>query len=166
MPELYKRKPNIKCTICGKEVYRRPLQLEKTGGRAYCSMVCYGISIRQEKPCVICNKLILSSLHRITCSRSCSNIYRVGIKYKLGRPKKDKAEEIRAIKIRLFLTRGEKCERCGYNKPEVLQVHHKDRNSRNNDFKNLEIICPNCHFEDHYLKKSWLKTGRGARVVE
>jgi len=21
----------------------------------------------------------------------------------------------------------------------------------------LELICPNCHFEEHYLEKSWLK---------
>jgi hypothetical protein len=152
MPELYKRKPNTKCSICQKEIYRRPVQLEQTGGKAYCNMVCYGISIRREKPCIICNKLILSSLHRITCSRKCSNINRQGIKYHLGRPK-DKVEEIRAIKIRLISARGAKCERCGYNKSEVLQVHHKDRNSRNNDFNNLEIICPNCHFEDHYLEK-------------
>ena len=152
MAELYKRKPNTKCTICQKEIYRRPIQLEKTGGKAYCNIVCFGLSCRNEKPCVICNKLILSSLHRITCSRECSNINRKGVKYHLGRPK-DRAEEIRTIKIRLLSIRGERCERCDYKKAEVLQVHHKDRNNRNNDFNNLEIICPNCHFEDHYLEK-------------
>jgi len=152
MPELYKRKPNTKCAICGKEIYRRPAELVKTRGKAYCGIVCYGLSSRREKPCIICNKLILSGLHRITCSRECSNINRKGVKYHLGRPK-DKAEEIRAIKVRLISIRGAKCERCGYNKSEVLHVHHKDRNSRNHDFSNLEIICPNCHFEDHYLEK-------------
>jgi len=152
MAERYKRKPNTECAICQKTVYRRPKELEKTGGKAYCNMVCYGISCRQEKPCIICHKLILSGLHRITCSRECSNTNRKGIKYHLGRPK-DKAEEIRAIKIKLVSTRGEKCERCSYSKLEVLQVHHKDRNSKNNDFDNLEIICPNCHFEDHYLEQ-------------
>ena len=150
MTEVYKRKSNTKCDVCGKEIYRRPVELERSGGKAYCGQVCYGISCRKEKPCIICNKLILSSLHRVTCSRRCSNINREGTKYKLGRPK-DKVEEIRAIKIRLLSIRGSKCERCGYDKPEVLQVHHKDRNRKNNDFKNLEIICPNCHFEDHYL---------------
>ncbi len=152
MPELYKRKSNTKCTICGKEIYRRPIELVKTKGRAYCSIACYGISSRREKSCIICNKLILSSFHRITCSRECSNINRKGIKYHLGRPK-DKAEEIRAIKIKLISIRGGKCEKCDYSKSEVLQVHHKDRNIRNNDFDNLEIICPNCHFENHYLEK-------------
>ena len=150
--EQYKRKSNTKCAICDRKIYRRPVELERNGGKVYCSQVCYGISCRKEKPCVICNKLILSSLHRITCSRVCSNIYRNGIKYKLGRPK-DKFKEIRSIKIRLISARGGKCERCGYDKPEILQIHHKDRNRRNSDLNNLEIICPNCHFEDHYLEK-------------
>ena len=150
MADIYKRKPNTKCFICKKGVYRRPINLEKSNGKAYCSQICYGISCRKEKSCVICNKLILSSLHRITCSRICSNKYRKGIKYKLGRPK-DKGDEIRAIKIKLFSIRGEKCERCDYYKSEIIQVHHKDRNHRNNDLKNLELVCPNCHFEEHYL---------------
>jgi hypothetical protein len=165
MPEQHKRNPNIKCNICNKGIYRRPIELERSKGKAYCGQVCYGISCRREKSCVICNKLILSSLHRITCSRKCSNTHRSGIKYKLGRPK-DKVEDVRSIKIRLLQDRGQKCERCNYDKLEILQVHHKDRNNINNDFKNLEIICPNCHFEDHYLENSWLKTRRGARAVE
>ena len=165
MVERYKRKPNIKCSICGKKIYRRPVELKRSNGKAYCGQMCYGISCRIEKPCVICGKLILSGLHRTTCSRKCSNVHREGIKYKMGRPK-DKAEEVRSVKIRLFSVRGDKCERCDYNKSEILQVHHKDRNNKNNDLKNLELICPNCHFEDHYLEKSWLKMGRGARVVE
>ena len=160
MPELYKRKPNTKCAICQKEIYRRPVQMERSGDKSYCGQICFGISCRKEKPCIVCNKLILSSLHRVTCSRSCSNIHRKGIKYRIGRPK-DKVEEIRAIKVRLFSVRGEKCERCGYDKAEILQVHHKDRNNRNNDLINLEIICPNCHYENHHLKPR-----RGARVVE
>ena len=153
MTELYKRNPNTKCVICKKAIYRRPIETERNGGKAYCGQSCYGISCRKEKPCIICNKLILSSLHRITCSRECSNMHRKGTKYKLGRPR-DRVEEIRSIKIRLFLIRGEKCERCGYNKSKILQVHHKDRNPKNNDFKNLEIICPNCHFEDHHLENN------------
>lgn len=150
MTEQYKRKPNTKCSVCEKSVYRRPINLENSNGKAYCSQACYGISCRKEKSCVICNKLILSCLHQITCSGGCPNIYRKGIKYKLGRPK-DKGDGIRAIKTRLFSIRGEKCERCNYDKSEIIQVHHKNRNRKNNDLKNLELVCPNCHFEEHYL---------------
>jgi len=60
-------------------------------------------------------------------------------------------------KMQLLELRGGVCERCGYSKREILHVHHKDRNRNNNDLKNLELICPNCHYEEHYLEKSWLK---------
>lgn len=46
-----------------------------------------------------------------------------------------------------------KCERCGYDKcPAILEVHHKDRVRKNGESGNLELICPNCHAEEHYLK--------------
>jgi hypothetical protein len=154
--ELYKRKPNIKCDICGKLVYRRPCQLQTGSGRAFCSMACYGVSCRKEKPCVICGKPILRSLNRKTCSRSCSNKNRAGIKYG-GRAPKDKVKSQQALKIRLLRDRGGKCERCGYDKYEILQVHHKNRDRNDNSIENLELICPNCHYEEHLLEKSWLK---------
>lgn len=156
MVEQYKRKPNTKCSICGKDIYKRPSVIKANKGAIFCSQKCYGISCRIEVPCIVCNQLILSGLHKRTCSRKCSNIHRAGIKYKLGRPR-DKAEQIRSIKMRLLRERGEKCERCGYAKVEILHVHHKDRDRNNNDVSNLEIICPNCHYEEHYLEKSWLK---------
>ena len=78
------------------------------------------------------------------------------IKYKIGRPK-DKARTFRIIKLRLMKERGKNCERCNFNKYEILQVHHKNRNKKDNRAENLEIICPNCHYEEHLLEKSWLK---------
>ncbi|MFZ2303908.1 MAG: HNH endonuclease signature motif containing protein [Minisyncoccia bacterium] len=62
--------------------------------------------------------------------------------------------------LRLAQNFGILCTRVNwgwYNKLEILQVHHKDRNRGNNDLSNLELICPNCHYEEHYLEKSWLK---------
>ena len=43
------------------------------------------------------------------------------------------------------------CERCqskGEIRPAVL-VHHKDRDSRNNRWENLESLCRRCHEEEH-----------------
>jgi len=46
-----------------------------------------------------------------------------------------------------------KCERCGYDKyPDILEVHHKDRTRKNGASENLELLCPNCHAEEHHLK--------------
>ncbi|MDP3997718.1 MAG: HNH endonuclease [bacterium] len=74
----------------------------------------------------------------------------------MNRPR-DKVVSQRALKLRLLRIRGEKCERCNYDKREILQVHHKDGNRQNNEINNLEIICPNCHYEEHYLEENWLK---------
>lgn len=42
------------------------------------------------------------------------------------------------------------CEDCKIgniwnNAPLVLQLHHIDGNHKNNDIKNIKILCPNCH---------------------
>ncbi len=155
MGERYKRNPNIKCVICGKAIYKRPCEIEKNSGRVFCNNACYGIACRKEIPCVVCGKLILSKLNKKTCSRACANKHRAGIQYKINRPK-DKVKSQRSLKIRLLDYRGGKCERCDYAKYEILQVHHKDKNRGNNELENLELICPNCHTEEHYLEKSWL----------
>lgn len=156
MAERYKRNPNTKCIVCGKAIYKRPFEIKANNGRVYCSPVCYGVSNRIEVPCAVCGKLMLSGLNKKTCSRICSNKHRVGIKYLQNRPK-DKVKSYKQLKIRILDIRGKVCERCGYNKKEILQIHHKDRNHGNNDLNNLELICPNCHFEEHLLEKSWLK---------
>lgn len=48
--------------------------------------------------------------------------------------------------------RLDKCERCG--KSEKLHVHHKDRDRRNNNDENLEVLCTMCHMHEH---KNWEK---------
>lgn len=103
----------------------------------------------------MCGKLILSGANKKTCSRDCANRNRIGIKYKSsGRPIKDKVRSYQSLKKRLLETRGEQCERCTFPVYQILQVHHVDRNRNNNNLKNLELLCPNCHASEHYLKKS------------
>ena len=154
--EHYKRNPNTKCIVCSKVIYRKPSQIKRNKGQVFCSMVCYGLFQRREKPCVVCGKMIMSKFNKKTCSRSCANIHRAGIVYKIGSPR-SKVKSQQAIKIRLLEKRGRKCGRCNYKKYEILQVHHKDRNKNNNELDNLELICPNCHYEEHFLKNSWLR---------
>lgn len=153
--ERYKRKPNNRCCVCAKPIYRRPSQTQGDGSRVFCSQACYGISNRKETPCVICGTSILAGQHKKTCSRSCSNKQRAGVKY--GRPNGlDKVNSYKVLKVRLLGLRGKACERCGYPKYEILQVHHRDGDRQNNALSNLELVCPNCHCEEHYLAKSWL----------
>ena len=149
--EKYQRKPNTFCLICHTPIYRRPGNLEQSTGKAYCSALCYGKSNRKEKPCLVCGAPILASANKKTCSRACANINRAGIRY-TGRRLKDNVVSILRLKVRLFSSRGKKCERCGFAIFQVLQVHHQDRNPENNILSNLEILCPNCHAKEHYLK--------------
>jgi hypothetical protein len=155
----YPRHPNVKCQICGRAIYKRKSQIKKNKGHVFCSMSCYGKSLRREQHCIICGTMLLASLNKKTCSRACANKHRKGIKYKLNRPR-DKVVDQRSIKLRLIAARGQACERCGYNKVGILHTHHKDRNRQNNVLSNLLLLCPNCHYEEHYLSKSWLKEKR------
>lgn len=150
----YIRHPNTNCLICSKPIYKRKSQVERNSGHVFCSVICYSKFNIREKPCLVCGNLIRAGLNKKTCGRSCANIHRAGIKYKLNRPR-DKAVDQRRIKLKLFALRGEICEQCGYDKREVLHIHHLDRNRQNKKFNNLKLLCPNCHYEEHYLKKSW-----------
>jgi transposase len=53
------------------------------------------------------------------------------------------------IRRELIKFRGGKCEECGLatwrDQPIPLQVHHIDGNKKNNDLKNLVVLCRNCH---------------------
>ena len=56
---------------------------------------------------------------------------------------------------RAFRELPQKCNRCGYDKvPGVLEVHHIDQDRDNNSVSNLEILCPTCHEEHHFLTKT------------
>ena len=156
MKEKFIRNTNTKCCVCDTLIYRRPSLLKESDGRAFCSVSCYGIHCRNERPCIVCGKPILAHFHKKTCSRSCANTNRAGTKY-IGSPLKDKVRNQQSLKLRLLKDRGKKCERCGYRKFEILQIHHKNRSRIDNDMSNLELICPNCHYEEHLLEKSWLK---------
>lgn len=82
-----------------------------------------------------------------------------GLKGKKTDSKYKTAEEyvqnpyVKSHKLKIKLIRDgikeDKCEICGASMWQgvklPLELHHKDRNHFNNDFDNLQILCPNCH---------------------
>lgn len=60
------------------------------------------------------------------------------------------------VKDKLKLMSEYKCERCGKdltlditNKSKTWGVHHKDRNRKNNNPDNWELLCKSCHQIEH-----------------
>lgn len=59
-----------------------------------------------------------------------------------------------------------KCEICAFDDKRILQVHHKDKNRKNNTRENVILVCPNCHALEHWKGKSgmykWI--GKGEQI--
>ncbi len=46
------------------------------------------------------------------------------------------------------------CDECGYEKiKDVLEVHHVNFNHYDDWLENLQILCPTCHRELHYMAR-------------
>jgi hypothetical protein len=58
------------------------------------------------------------------------------------------------------LAQRQACEVCHKAPPEIpwLTVHHLDRDPRNNDESNLQVLCPRHHFQaEAEIQRSGLK---------
>jgi len=121
---------NCKCALCGKEFYKNKTELKNSRSGLY--FCCRAHKDKAQR---------LGGIREIMPSH-----YGTGIK---GDP-----HIYRKIAFENHL---KQCNHCGFNKhPEILQVHHKDCNSRNNNPNNLEMLCPNCHTWEHYKTCSGL----------
>jgi len=59
------------------------------------------------------------------------------------------------------------CEECGYDTfPNILILHHIDRNRRHNFRDNLLLLCPNCHATDHWQAKDGIFNGLRASAID
>ena len=134
----------MSCVIC-ENIFSFPKAREKTA--KYCSDSCrYKSMIGKGSvacKCQHCNKEFFASpsQKRKYCSKACVNkTHKTIFKPKFSTVRKT------------MISRGmlSQCERCGFNLvPQILGVHHKDRNKHNNDLSNLEVLCPNCHSTEH-----------------
>lgn len=151
----YNRNPNTTCSICKSPCYKRPSDLLKSSGKAYCSQTCYGISCRKETPCLVCKTPIISSLNKKTCSKKCFEklLSSPDRTFSKGRKKVTSTPKFRTRSLRklMFSLRGSKCEICNYNKEQVLTIHHIIERSKggSDDPSNLLVLCRNCHGEIH-----------------
>lgn len=113
----------------------------------------------RTKICSNCGKLIdkKPSAKSRFCNMECFNTYNRAS----SEPKAD-GRVVRTQKRTLKWQRkfarqlyGDRCTQCGYGTfPEILQVHHKDHDPRNQDPDNLDLLCPNCHEAEHFVTKT------------
>ena len=127
----------LKCPTCHNDFQRNKLSKQKE----YCSLSCI-----QRHPCELCGKIITGrakfhGYEKRFCSRRCSAIANSSLKAQKYIPKGFAATINKLGKIC--------CERCKMDNICALQVHHKDRDRKNNDYHNLETLCANCHAIEH-----------------
>lgn len=132
------------CVICGNQFKTVP----SSSKQKCCSIKCAALSrrkptVNKQRICLTCKTAFkVNKPKQKFCSKKCSAQYRASKTIK-----KIKPNDVRPRNTMLA------CERCGFDKyKKILERHHKDRNRNNNNYNNIEILCPNCHDIEHYLK--------------
>ena len=152
------------CVICGSNFF---CTRHRTSVAKYCSKKCYNKAMRSvgsvELKCEVCGKIYLRSPSHAhfktkTCSLKCR-----GIATRTSSPAYGSQNVSKWLKRRGLMTC---CAKCGYSAvPEVLVVHHLDRDHLNNEIKNLQVLCPTCHAVEHLKEQQsgWSHTSSRRR---
>lgn len=155
------------CHFCNDITWKRKDFFDKNG-RVFCSKICQSKSQRTgiETNCATCNKKIRkvpseikrSKTGNMYCNKSCavSNNNRL-FKQAENHPNWN-GNSYRKLALESY---GEKCQKifcpislASINIPvNMLDVHHKDSNRKNNQLENLEVLCVWCHALE--TRKNW-----------
>lgn len=139
-----------RCEVCNSEFETVP-----TSSKQYCCSRRCSFKRRKKQPesriCLFCkNVYVVNRKKQKYCSKKCAGRHYSSLKIKkygyqtIPQGHRQKTRE-------LF---GNRCVRCQWgNVPEILELHHKDRNRKNNNLKNIELLCPTCHSLEHYYQR-------------
>ena len=143
----------LKCKTCNKEFYVMPERLKRKFQPKYCSSKCYNKHGEnnpfwgKKHSIETINKFMKNpNRHIFKTGKNNPNFVRFGKQSGFIGNNKDWWRYHKERKSSV-------CERCKFPDIRILQVHHKDRNRKNNNINNIEILCPNCHMLEHYLAK-------------
>ncbi len=148
--------PNAQCRTCGKAFHRSPANFRESNTHAYCSKGCYAEA--RKAGIAEVRRPVDASEHPATCQQCGKDFVIRRSPFGGYRGRKYCSDECRhqsQITSRVHVSRNilkarkSCCELCGLVEPEILEVHHIDRNRRNNRDDNLLLICPNCHRKIH-----------------
>lgn len=141
------RTVTIQCVVCGKNFEVPPIRQTRA---KYCSHQCYGKALSKqgtvEVICEHCHQPFKTSPSRKQTKKYCSRACAWAAK------RRDETRYPTGARLKIKrLGLLDRCHQCGYNAyPEILEIHHIDRNPANNAWNNLAIVCPNCHKAHHY----------------
>lgn len=151
---FYKEERTQTCRKCGILIDKAPSLFSQ-----FCSNDCFR-SWKSEHPelykkprtqkCKRCGIVIdiQPSSKRQFCGPECASLF----------ARASSTEKGKTLKWQRIYARdlySNKCCRCGYDSfPEILQVHHKDFNPRNQSKDNILLLCPNCHETEHFVTKT------------
>lgn len=161
------------CKQC-KEIFQAQLREVNRGNAKYCSKKCSKIGANKTR----IEKNLIVKTPNVECSYCNKKFYKCPSKKQSSksgiffccREHKDLSQRIGGIKeiqpphysLGKFVYREiafrhypHQCAKCLYSTiPEILEVHHKDRDRSNNNLENLIILCSRCHDEEHFLSRT------------
>ena len=158
------------CLFCGATVYRIKQKLKPTN---FCSRKCLQDAHNHKVSCAICQKpfTIKSSRYEQSksktffCSVDCHSRGQLTSSGLTNIQRKDAGNGQHYYRSLAWNNLVHRCSVCHYDKiPEILEVHHKDCNRRNNQLTNLEFLCPTCHEAFHFTSKTGKYAGGDKRL--
>jgi len=143
----------LKCCYCKNEFHIKAYdkrKREKQGSKAtFCSTKCFRdhkMSARVMSTCPVCSKEFSQTPWQKKCYRFCSPVCKAqeDQRRENGRNYRNGAALFRVISREAY---GEICYSC--RSTEKIEVHHLDRNRKNNTKENLRPLCRECHHHVH-----------------
>ena len=146
----------LTCACCAKPFLRQPGEHVKSisrhgeGARTFCSRACY-VAYKLQHPaeystshgsCEECGTKLVGKEQKKFCSHPC---------YLAFRAKSRKTASYGAAWLATksqTAARDQTCVLCG-DKKARMEVHHVDHDPKNQDMKNLALLCMPCHKKYH-----------------
>lgn len=151
----------LKCSHCSKLFERDLGQVNQSKQRGcqdtFCSLDCFYRAKKIKHSIIVncsnCGKKIIktksaaakSKTGNLYCSRKCS-ASKNNTLFKSAENHPNYKNGISLYRKKALIAFEDlKCSQCGFKDIRALEVHHKDKNRKNNDLENLLLLCANCH---------------------
>ena len=152
------------CRKCDKKF------VPKKGTINYCSLSCrnsrnFSDQTKEKKSCITKRKWLDGTYSLVDWDNVNNNVEKIsksfGVWEKKAYDRLFNGEKLHIQTLRKLLIGDVDscCELCNTSEwldnPITLEIHHIDGNNKNNELKNLQILCPNCHSQtDNYRAKN------------